>query len=163
MSNMLSKRTQIFVDPKVQGALLLRALLYWFYGTLAVVAWILVWRVLYAGPARPFWTHFDELWSRMAPAFVAVTLLMPIVMFDLVRLSNRFTGPLFRMRGSMRQLARGERVQPLQFREGDFWHDVAEEFNAMADYVQRLRDAQAAQDGDLVTAGSIKPGDSRIP
>jgi len=54
------------------------------------------------------------------------------VIVDVVRLSNRFTGPLLRLRRSMRALARGEQVEPIRFRDNDFWHDFAEEFNALA-------------------------------
>jgi hypothetical protein len=52
-------------------------------------------------------------------------------------LSNRFVGPLVRLRRSMRKLARGEHVDPICFRDNDFWHDFANEFNAVAARVQK--------------------------
>ena len=39
--------------------------------------------------------------------------LLPLVVVDVLRLSNRFVGPLLRLRRSLRQLARGEYVEPI--------------------------------------------------
>ncbi len=128
-------RKQLLVDPKVQGALVLRAVFYWFVCLLTISMMLLCWRIV-TGPARMFYTHFDDMWFHFGPAVVASTLLLPLVILDMLRLSNRFVGPLFRLRRAMRALARGETVEPIEFRGGDFWQDVAEEFNAVAARVQ---------------------------
>ena len=71
-------------------------------------------------------------------------LVLPVVMFDMSRLTNRFAGPLFRLRGSMRRLARGERVDPVHFRENDYWQEIAEEFNAIVARIDRLESERQA-------------------
>jgi hypothetical protein len=129
-------RKQLFVDAKVQGALVLRVAVYWGFCLLTLALTLLCWRIL-TGPARIFYTHFDDIWYYYGSACVASLLLLPIVLFDIVRLSNRFAGPLVRLRRSMRALARGEEVQPIHFRGSDFWQEFADEFNAIA---ARLRD-----------------------
>ena len=93
---------------------------------------------LVTGPARVFYTHFDDMWFFYGPAAVASALLMPMVILDIVRVSNRFVGPLVRLRRSLRELARGEKVEPIRFREGDFWQEIAEEFNAVAARFERV-------------------------
>jgi hypothetical protein len=68
------------------------------------------------------------------------------VIYDVVRMSNRFCGPLFRLRRSIRALSRGEHVDPISFREGDFWPEIAQEFNTLLVRAQRndvLTDAVA--------------------
>ena len=35
-------------------------------------------------------------------------------------------------------LARGEKVRPLHFRDGDFWHEFSDEFNAVANRIEIL-------------------------
>jgi len=122
-------RKRLFVDPKVQGTLILRVVLYWIVFLVTLTLMLLCWRV-FTGPARPFYTHFDDMWFQFGPALVGSCLLLPLVVFDILRLSNRFAGPLFRLRRSLRALARGEIVRPISFREGDFWIEVAHEFNA---------------------------------
>ena len=130
-----SLRNQLFVDPKVQGALVLRVVLYWVVCVITITLMLLCWRIL-TGPARLFYTHFSEMWFYYGPAVVASSLLLPLVVVDIVRLSNRFTGPLLRLRRGMRALARSEEVKPIRFRDDDFWQDFADEFNALAARVQ---------------------------
>ncbi len=135
MSDMKYLRKQLFVDPKVQGALVLRVILYWAFCLITITIMLLCWRIL-TGPARLFYTHFNDLWFFYGPALIASLLVLPLVVIDSLRLSNRFVGPLMRLRRSMRDLTRGERVEPIRFRDDDFWHDFAEEFNVLAAHVQ---------------------------
>jgi len=135
MENKKKLRKRLFVDPKVQGALVLRTVFYWVVCLVTITLMLLCWRIV-TGPARMFYTHLDDMWFHFGPALVASTLLLPLVIFDMIRLSNRFTGPLLRLRRSMRSLARGEHVEPIEFRDGDFWQEFADEFNILAARVQ---------------------------
>ncbi len=130
MSSNKNFRRRLFVDPQVQGALILRVVLYWVLCLVTITLMLLCWRIL-TGPARLFYTHFDDMWFHYGPAMVASCIMLPLLVVDIVRLSNRFVGPLVRLRRAMRALARGEHVQPVSFREGDFWLEFAQEFNAM--------------------------------
>ena len=131
-----SVRSRLFVDWKVQGTLVGRAVLYWLVCLTAITLMLFCWQVM-TGPVRPSGAHFAELWKHFAPALVASLLLLPLVVVDVVRMSNRFAGPLVRLRGSMRDLAAGRPVKPLRFRRDDFWRDFADEFNAVAAKVQK--------------------------
>ncbi len=128
-------RKRFFVDPKVQGALALRVAFYWLVCTVTMTLMLLCWRII-TGPIRPFYAHVDDLWLFHGPAVIASLLLLPLVALDIVRMSNRFTGPMLRLRRSMRALARGEQVEPIEFRGGDFWQEFAAEFNALVQRVQ---------------------------
>ena len=64
-------------------------------------------------------------------SIIASVLVMPFVLFDFVRLSNRFAGPMFRLRRCMQDLADGKRVEPIHFRDGDFWQEIADAFNGI--------------------------------
>lgn len=146
MSSTKNIRKQLFVDPKVQGALVCRVVLYWIVCVVTITLMLLCWRII-TGPARMFYTHFDDMWFHYGPALIASFLLLPLVIVDIIRLSNRFAGPMVRLRRSMRALARGEQVSPIEFRGNDFWRDFAAEFNAVAARVQK-KDAssQATRD-----------------
>jgi hypothetical protein len=130
-------RKQLFVDSKVQGSLVKRVVIYWIMCLVTLTLMILCWRIV-TGPARMFYTHFDDMWFHFGPALIGSFLLLPVVIFDIVRMSNRFVGPLLRLRRSMKSLAHGEEVAPLEFREGDFWKEFAQEFNAVADHMHKL-------------------------
>ena len=133
----MNLRHFVFVDPKVQGALVIRVALYWLLCLVTMALMLLCWRIL-TEPIELFFTHFRQLWLFFGPAAIASFLLLPLVLLDVIRLSNRFTGPVVRLRRTMRALARGEHVQPIEFREGDFWQEFAAEFNELAARTQGL-------------------------
>jgi hypothetical protein len=130
-------REQLFVCPKLQGLVLWRLLFYWSgcvtLTSLAVLGWSMV-----SDPSAEFGQHVDRLAAYAAPALVVALVLLPIVIVDVINLSNRFLGPLIRLRASMRRLATGDRVMPLHFREHDFWHEFAAEYGDLVKRVERL-------------------------
>jgi hypothetical protein len=130
------RRRQFFVDPKVQGALVLRVLLYWFVCLITITLMLLCWSVIRT--PRMFYTYLDDLWFQYWPALIASFILLPMVVVDVIKLSNRFAGPLVRLRRAMRALAQGEEVRPIKFRDNDFWQDFADEFNAIAARMQQV-------------------------
>lgn len=135
-----TKRKQLFVDSRVQGALAARVIMYWGASVATMALMLLCFRII-TGPARLFYEHFDDMWFHYGPALAGSIIILPLLVIDVVRLSNRFAGPLVRLRRGMRALARGESVEPLHFREGDFWQEFAQEFNAVAARLQRLEAA----------------------
>jgi hypothetical protein len=135
MSQKKAVRRQLFVDAKIQGTLVVRVILYWVVCLMTITLMLLCWRIL-TGPALPFSRHFDDMWFFYGPALIASCILLPLVIVDVVRLSNRVVGPFLRLRCSMRALARGEQVELIEFRRGDFWKEFADEFNAV---VARVR------------------------
>lgn len=137
-----ANRKRLLVDGRVQGALVLRVVFYWFMCQFTVTIMLLVWTML-STPPRLFTAHLADLLRNVGPALIASTLLLPLVTIDVLRVSNRFAGPLWRLRGAMRKLARGQKVEPLRFRGDDFWRDVAEEFNAVAARFDREDDLHA--------------------
>ncbi len=145
MSSDQHKRRQLFVDPKVQGALIMRVMLYWVVCVVTIALMLLCWRIV-TGPARVFYLHFEDMWFHYGTALIASFLLLPLVVYDIVQMSNRFCGPLFRLRRSMRALARGEHVHPISFREGDFWPEFAQEFNALAARIELIHGKAAMSD-----------------
>ncbi len=130
------KRRRMFVDPQLQGALVVRCIMHWAF-CIAIAALILLcWQVM-ANPGRPNHTYFVELWFTYWRAFVVSIGLLLVVMKDLINFSNRIFGPLIRIRHTMRRLAAGEHVESVKIREKDFWHDFAAEFNVLINRIQR--------------------------
>lgn len=147
------KRRQLFVDTKVQGTLILHAFLYWAFCLLSVTLMLLCYRIS-TGPVQPFFLHARELWKQFAPALMASTLLLPIVVIDCIRLSNKFAGPIFRLRHSMHQLAQGETLRSIRFREKDFWHEMADDFNQLLERLQAAERKLAEQEERLELTGA---------
>ena len=143
----LPTRKQLFVDPEVQGVLVARTIIYWVACTLSIALLLLCWRTL-TGPVRPLSSHLADMWFFFGPALVASLLVMPLAVADIIRISNRFAGPLLRLRRAMRALAEAEPVAPIGFRKEDFWYGFAEEFNVIAEELQLLRQRERSRNSD---------------
>lgn len=130
-------RKKLFIDPKVQGAMAVRVVFYWLSCMMTICLMLASWQMFY-GPARPIFQQLDDMWFYYSPALFSSLIILPLVVYDMIQLSNKFAGPMFRLRRSIRELAAGKQVDHLRFRKGDFWHDFAEEFNELADRVRRM-------------------------
>ena len=143
MSDMKRLRKRWFVHPRIQGALVLRVGMYWLVCVIGIVLMILCWRTG-TGPACPFYVRLIEMWPYYGPAVIVSLLMLPLVVVDIIRFSNRFVGPMLRMRQAMRQLARGEYVEPIEFRGTDLWQEFADAFNAVLAHQQGLTTIETA-------------------
>jgi hypothetical protein len=132
------KRSQLFVDREVQRPLVFRVVMYWAACIAMAAMLLLLWQIV-TSPGQFWYIHVYAMRFYFGPAAVVAVLLLPIIVIDVLRLSNRFVGPIVRMRESMRRLARGEHVEPLDFRGDDFWCQFAEEFNAVVALVQESK------------------------
>lgn len=137
------RRSQRFIDRPIQGALLFRAVLYW---ACTLVSQILVMftLALFFSPANGFYARLGDLSWNLKLAACASLIVLPFILFDLVRLSHRWVGPIFRLRTALQALGRGDQIPPIRFREGDYWQELAGDFNVIAVELTRLRQASSA-------------------
>jgi hypothetical protein len=134
LSRKRNLRRKHFTDRAVQGSLILHVVGNWLVFLFTVAVFLLLIEMCTRSP-------YDALQAaihRHAPSLWAVVLLAPIFLWDLVKLSHRFAGPMVRLRREMRNLAEGRTVGPLHFRAGDFWKDMAADFNRVVERVQAL-------------------------
>ena len=146
------RRKRLYIDPKIQGALLIRTAVYWLLCLLTASSVLACWMTI-TGPARPLRSPFHDFWNEFGPSFIFAMLMLPIALFDLLRLSNKVAGPMYRIRNEMHKLAMAEPVRPIELRSGDFGGDMAEEFNAILRRFNELESrlnavpTEAASDG----------------
>lgn len=154
---MVKKRKTFLVEKQVQGALGWRIAAHWF---------IFLGLSIFVTCSLQMLGSFDRgsLWSSLEKALlgqvgsVAVLLaLLPWFIHDSLKLSNRFAGPMVRLRGSIIALTTQEETRPVSFRSGDFWQEIADDFNQL-----RLRTLAErgllAQQGLSVTGNVVGAG-----
>jgi len=66
MSRVNHLRKQLFVDPKVQGTLVVRVVFYWVVCLITITLMLLCWSILKT--PRMFYTHLDDMWFHYGPA-----------------------------------------------------------------------------------------------
>ena len=93
-----AKRRSYFVDKKVQGGLLIKVARYWLLsvvvvGALTVLGWMFV------SPGMSVLVELRDqlpmLLGGLAVALLVSMILLPVILYDLVKISHRFAGPCF--------------------------------------------------------------------
>ncbi len=131
-------RKRLSVDDQVQGAISRRLGLYFCTALVFMLLPSTIART-FLEPERLFLTHlWDVIWEYW-PLLLTLTAAMPFVFYDTLKLSNRFAGPIYRLRRQLQRFGSGEVISPIKFRDDDFWQDLATEVNTL---LERVRAAE---------------------
>jgi hypothetical protein len=132
-----------YIDPEVQGALARRIAFHWIAYT-AVATTLVVGLKWLTNPFTPLGDHLLEAWWTYGPLLMVLVGIAPVFVYDAVKLSNRFTGPVLRLKAATRALAEGRRPAPIRLRDGDFWKELAGDFNLVVErYADKLEPTEA--------------------
>ena len=159
------KRSQLFVNRGIQGAMSLRFACYW------VIYHLCVWHGAFmyffvrarlsqlTGSEEPM-LPLNELYRHFLieylPLTMAATLLLPIVICELIRQTHRIAGPLVRFSNAMKDMMAGKNIQPIKLREGDMLTDFEKLFNEFIVFHQAKVQA-ASSPGDYAPIASEEP------
>lgn len=131
-------REQLLVERDVQLSLILRAVL---YGA-ACMTYFTVIQFFTQSASRPGTPALETFLSLTDEAIYWVPgffMLGPLMVYDMLRITNRVAGPIFVLRRAMNQLNQGETGRRLRFRNDDYWDSLACEFNLIRDELLSLR------------------------
>ncbi len=134
----MALRQQVWVDRSVQGVLVGRVILYWLYALLYVG----IGSACFQYNQNPDWTlvkHSQVLFGQIWPWLPTAIFLLPLAIYDVVRLSNMFAGPVYRLRKHFAELRNDIACAPFTTREDDYWRDLAAPINDMQAEILRLR------------------------
>ena len=135
----MSDRARILVDPKVQWSITGRVLIHWSLFLVCILSISSMVRVLAAVGEQPFADAFRSALISQIPIFGVMLMLLPIFLRDTLKLSNRFAGPMYRLRTALSALSQSEKIGPIKFRTGDFWQEAATDFNTVLSQLQQLQ------------------------
>ena len=137
-------RKKLFVSMPIQGRILAQLVAYW--AVYHVVLWhgLFLYRYFQFKAdllTNEFQVPFHEFYSQFVlqhyPVAICAVLLFPIVFWDTLKISHRVAGPLVRFRNEFRRLARGERVQPVELRNGDLLTEFSIAFNEFVESMEK--------------------------
>lgn len=133
-------RRRIFIDRPIQAAILLRTALYWGMITMAQVLMVLFFGIIMSSQ-NDFPSLHPQVWWHLQITLLASIAILPILLWDVLKLSHRWVGPIFRLRAALRALSRGEAISEVRFRDRDFWKELGSDLNAVAAELERTRSA----------------------
>ena len=129
-------RKQLLVDKEVQGSLLRKVSIHWTAFFVCNAIALTIWIRVFERPDVGWAETFQDTLRRFLPFFVINLALIPAFIRDTLKVTNRFAGPISRLRKALRLAADGEPVDRLTFRETDFWSEVAKDFNRVVDRIE---------------------------
>ena len=129
MSQTPKKRSRLYIDPEVQSALMRSLCTHWL---VFMIVCFLVTGVVQAFIENPSISISEMitygLRRNILPIITGIAML-PLFIYDTLKLTNRFVGPIWRLRTTLRTIADGGPVPQLKTRSTDFWHEISDEFN----------------------------------
>lgn len=137
------KRKQKYVDTHVQGALLRRIIFHWIAFFFVTALTVILMKSLIGDMNVTFLENVQNSIGEFSLIGVILLCLFPVFMLDTVRFSNRFVGPIGRLRRHLQELGSEKTTQKCSFRDNDFWAGMADEFNKVVELVEK-------QDAEIV-------------
>ncbi|GEM_PF-3416555 len=123
-------RLRLLIDREVQGALLIRTVLYSLSGTL-YMGCVLFFSQALSSSQQSWWQHLAAFSLDMLYWGPGLVVLLPLLAHDLLRVSNRFAGPIYRLRTEMQRLVDGREAGHVKFRDSDYCNDLATLYNQL--------------------------------
>jgi len=157
---MASRRRRHLVHKRIQLALAIQALRHWLLFLVALAGLLCGLEYFNNEGQVAMGDCAVRVWRRFGPAFVVLISLLPAIIYDSIKVSNRFIGPLTRLRNVMRSAAQGEAVEPLKCRRNDYSADFFEALNELLERMRHLEQqsrqssstADAAEAAEWLTA-----------
>lgn len=156
-------RKRIWIDYQVQGVLLGRVLIYWLAAMLYFGITVGV-SSYYENPGYSFTQHSKVWIATVGPWLPSAILLLPLVLFDITRLSHQFVGPIHRARTQLERMVQSPNCTPYTLRTDDYWHNLIKPMNDVQNLVlsmhvalQKATEALVAEGCDTATSRKAKP------
>jgi hypothetical protein len=131
-SAIMRKRSKILVDYPVQGSIVRQLICHWFVACGVIFIYLLCMQVFKGGVQKPVNVHLSEMWSQYGILLVVLATVFPVFVFDAIRLSHRFTGPMIPFGRALQRLSEGQAIEPVNFRQTDFWKHLSRDLNSVA-------------------------------
>jgi len=125
------KRRKALIDPEVQGGVLKKIAVHWILFFICNAIGLTIWIRLFEQPDADWTQTIGDTFRRFLPFFVITMALIPAFVWDTLKLTNRFAGPIHRLRSALADANAGRAVTPLQFRTNDYWKEIAQNFNSV--------------------------------
>ena len=128
----MSNRKRILIDPEVQWSIGLRIMFHWVILLTCLVGIGVIVSLMFGDLEKSFVNAFWTALLSQRAVVVVMFVLIPVFIRDTLKLSNRFAGPMYRLKAGFKRVLAGEPHEDIKFRDGDFWSDAAIDFNSMS-------------------------------
>ena len=157
----MAYRRKLWIDWHVQGVLAGRIFIYWIAASLYFCTAVAVTQLC----EHPQWTlaqHVRAGLTTVGPWIPSAILFLPLVLFDFLRLSHQFVGPVLRVRRQLCRLVKTPNCTPLLLRTDDYWQDMVEPVRELQNHILELQ-SELQKARQLLEANPLKPNPQPKP
>ncbi len=133
---MKRNRKIYLVDKQVQLHVAGRVIVYWCSALLFVLLPLALLRTVQVGGTFPM--NILVVCQQYWQVFTMLFLFLPFAIYDSIRVSNQYAGPIYRLREELRKREEGKKIGPITFREGDHYTDLPQSINMLIEQVDSL-------------------------
>ena len=137
-----SWRLKKLINWSLQGPIAMRLLTHFIAYNLATLALILACyglRTTFAAVTEdPISTKPMTFWQQAAPVMISMFVMTPFMVWDLMTLTNRIAGPLFRFETILKDFIKSGTLKPATLRNGDLLTDFQKQFNEFTEAMHAL-------------------------
>lgn len=128
----------MLIEQDVQIGLILRAVL---YGTACMTYFTVIQYFTQSAslPGASTWQIILSLTDEAIYWIPGFFMLGPLMVYDMLKITNRVAGPIFALRRQMTCLYQQQPGRSLAFRNDDYWDSLAAEFNQVREELLQLR------------------------
>ena len=137
-------RKRLFVDTKVQGSLVRQLIIHWSLACFLIFLYLFTLETFANGFSLDFSENMAALWKQHGLLALVLLVISPVFVYDSIKLSNRFVGPMISFRAALKKLANGENLDSINFRENDFWKELTGDLNKISQELKELRAGDSA-------------------
>lgn len=135
-------RLKKLVSWSVQGPIVVRLLLHFLaYNTATLLLMSIVWAArstLAALSSQPVVAGPLTFWQQASPVIICMSVMTPFMIWDLVVLTNRIAGPLWRFEQLLGEFVESGVLRSANLRNGDLLIDFQKQFNEFSDALHAL-------------------------
>ena len=153
-------RLKKMINWTVQGPIIGRLLTHFMcYNAATLFLLLTVWGIKSALASiadKPSAPEAMTFWQQAGPVLVCMAVMTPFMVWDLMKLTNRIAGPLYRFETLLKEFNANGTLKPAVLRDGDLLLDFQKHFNEFAAKLHTLY--PETKPGSVEAAPSTKGG-----
>ena len=156
------KRSKVYVSRAIQGRLIKRLVAMW------ILYHLFLWNCLFLSEGvigkrpQPVGELYTAFFAEHVFLFTCAVAILPIVIWDMVKTTHRFAGPLVRFEHALKAMARGERLDQIKLRKGDMTLEFLDVFNDYVQYHNRMVATMSNNGLDIASGSPVTQESAQI-
>lgn len=137
-------RRKKLVNKQLQGQLMLKMVMHWLgyncivlFLSLSACVFMYSISVVNGNVERTMQAEIFDFFSRHKPMLIVMALLLPVIMWDMLKTTHRVAGPVFKFKSELRRFIDTGKFQSVHLRNDDFLIDFQDTWNEAIERANR--------------------------